>query len=276
VRGEAEAGPPEPLRFALADYGDLYSYPNGLQGVLEEIIREAKSADRKGKPHKPFSVTVKQWEELGQIVALYLDGQRLNASVLRKPERDSIEALAGAADKLLSAVRVLCKPDSRRAMQLLAEWLEDRQITDHDVDQAVKFVDSLARLRPDASFQSRSALPNTDEVRLRATWDGIFTSHLGRGGLQLRLDKWWKSTTGLSVDVAADEETPYGVFLSKLLIRMQVPNRPGFSATALKNARKEGRRETKSRQSPQELLEALLRSRDEARVANAAAQSDAL
>jgi hypothetical protein len=271
---EAEAGVPEPLLAALAGYSDLYPYPNGLQRELEEITRDAQRRARKKVPPKTFTATAKQWEELGKILALYLNGQRLNAIVLRKADRNSLKALSEAAAKFVSAFTVIGRSNPPRAMDFLREWLEDREIAVQDFVHAFRIVDSLAGLRPDADFHYHSAWPNIQEVRRGAISRGFFTSHLGRGGLQLRLDEWWKSTTGLSAMVWEADPTSYQEFLGKLLSPMQWLNAPGYSATAVKKARSEGRREAKRVLSTQDLLEALQRLRDHPRDADAAPRDD--
>jgi hypothetical protein len=227
----------EPLEEPLVQHGELYRYPAGLQGELSNIICRAL-----GKEPSETCVSDDQWRDLGGILARFLAARALRESALRQQDVDRLRAIKQAAHNLIDEIREVVKKHPRAAA-LLVEWIDDQDIADADFRHHVEFVARLARLDPKASSWHSGPWLTVKDVENSAERPGVFAREPRRDELQLPLDQWWKSTTGLSVDVTEGAPTPYAKFLSALQSPMQMQSPPGASRSAVKKARSKGRKD---------------------------------
>ena len=246
---ENNADQPEPLQVPLLQYAAWYNYPLGLQRDLEKIIRKGQSERRKHQDPRG-DITQSQWMELGQILASYLEGQRLNDVVLHKDDRKQLKVIAGAARKLFNLIEktVAIENEStalrdRRTALFLCTWLDDRR---ENAEPFLDVLNALADLNPKMDFEYSSSWITNEDIAKRGTYQGMFRGHCTRGGLQQKINEWWRTTTGLSISYADGEQTPFAKFLDILYAPMMISNAPGASATAVKSASRKSHHEAMS------------------------------
>lgn len=248
---DKSADQPEPLQVPLLQYAEWYRYPVGLQQELEKVIREGQSVRRKDQFPKE-GIAQSRWAELGQILASYLEGQRLNDVVLHKDDRKQLKAIAGTARKLFNLIEKAVAIDDenmplrdKRTALFFCTWLDDRT---NDADPFLDTLSALADLDPKRNIKHSSSWITNEDIARRAAYQGMFLSHRTRAGLQQALGEWWRGTTGLAISYADGEKTPYTTFLEMLYAPMVVSNVPGASATAVKNANRNSQHEAMDRE----------------------------